>query len=67
MDAGATNKRYSLTFSANIRNAFNNVNLGTPIGNIQSPVFGESNSLAGGPYNTQTANRRIDLQVTFAF
>ncbi|HXY00310.1 MAG TPA: TonB-dependent receptor [Candidatus Limnocylindrales bacterium] len=67
MDAGATNKRYALTFSVNVRNAFNNVNLGTPIGNIQSPIFGESNSLAGGPFNTQSANRRIDLQVTFAF
>lgn len=66
-DAGSTNKRYALTFSANVRNAFNNVNLGTPVGNIQSPVFGESNSLAGGPFNTQSANRRIDLQVTFAF
>jgi len=67
MDAGATNRRFGLTFSANVRNAFNNVNLGTPIGNLQSPQFGESNSLAGGPYNSQSANRRIDLQVAFTF
>ena len=67
MDAGATNHRFGLTFSANVRNAFNNVNLGTPIGNLQSPQFGESNSLAGGPYNNQSANRRIDLQVSFTF
>jgi hypothetical protein len=67
MDSGATNRRFGLTFSANVRNAFNNVNLGTPIGNLQSPQFGESNSLAGGPYNNQTANRRIDLQVSFSF
>jgi len=66
-DAGSTNRRYAFTFSVNVRNAFNNVNLGMPVGNIQSPVFGESNSLAGGPFNTQSANRRIDLQVTFAF
>ena len=67
MDAGATNRRFGLTFSANVRNAFNNVNLGMPIGNLQSPQFGESNSLAGGPYNSQAANRRIDLQVSFSF
>jgi len=67
MDAGATNRRFGLTFSANVRNAFNNVNYGLPIGNLQSPQFGEPNSLAGGPYNTQSANRRIDLQVSFTF
>jgi hypothetical protein len=67
MDAGATNRRFGLTFSANVRNAFNNVNLGTPIGILPSPQFGESNSLAGGPYNSQSANRRIDLQASFNF
>jgi len=70
MDLGggnASNRRFGLTFSANVRNAFNNVNLGMPIGNLQSPQFGESNSLAGGPYNSQSANRRIDLQVSFSF
>lgn len=67
MDAGATNRRFGLTFSVNVRNAFNDVNLGTPIGNLQSPQFGEANSLAGGPYNNQSANRRIDLQVSFSF
>jgi hypothetical protein len=70
MDMGggnASNRRFGLTFSANVRNAFNNVNLGMPIGNLQSPQFGESNSLAGGPYNSQSANRRIDLQVSFSF
>ena len=67
MDAGATNRRFGLTFSANVRNAFNNVNYGTPIGNLQSPQFGEPNSLANGPYNSQSANRRIELQVSFTF
>jgi hypothetical protein len=67
MDAGATNRRYGLTFGVIARNVFNNVNLGVPIGNLQSPQFGESNSLAGGPYNGGTANRRIDLQVAFTF
>jgi hypothetical protein len=67
MDAGATNKRYALTFGVNVRNAFNYVNLATPIGILTSPQFGESNALAGGPYNSQTANRIISLQASFSF
>ena len=66
-DAGATNRRYALTFSVNARNVFNNVNLLTPIGNLGSPLFGESNGLAGRPYSDPTSNRRLDLQVTFSF
>ena len=67
MDAGSTNRKYALTLGVNARNVFNNVNLGLPIGNLSSPQFGEANSLAGGPYNNNTANRRIDLQLTFSF
>ena len=62
-----TNQRYNLTFSANARNIFNMVNGGTPVGNLSSPLFGQSTSLAGGVFNTQSANRRIDFQVAFAF
>ena len=66
-DAGATNRRYGLTFSIMARNVFNNVNLQTPIGNLGSPLFGESNGLAGRPFSDSTSNRRLDLQVTFTF
>jgi hypothetical protein len=66
-DAGATNRRYSLTFAVSARNVFNNVNLAIPVGDLSSPLFGQSNGLAGGPYSSNTANRRIDLQVTFSF
>ncbi|HEY7405174.1 MAG TPA: carboxypeptidase regulatory-like domain-containing protein [Candidatus Angelobacter sp.] len=62
-----SSQRYSLTFSANARNIFNNVNPGVPIGNLSSALFGQSTSLAGGVFNTQSANRRIDLQVMFSF
>jgi hypothetical protein len=62
-----TNKRYNLTLSANARNLFNNVNYGNFIGNLSSPLFGQANSLAGQPYSSSTANRRIDLQVQFTF
>jgi len=65
MEGGANNSRYSLTFSVSARNVFNNVNLATPIGNLSSPLFGQANGLAGG--SSSTANRRIDLQVSFSF
>jgi Carboxypeptidase regulatory-like domain len=66
-DAGTTNKRYTVAFAVSARNVLNNVNLATPVGNLSSPIFGESNGPAPGPYSSNTANRRIDLQVTFSF
>jgi hypothetical protein len=65
-------KRYNLTFSVYARNLTNNVNLGTPIGVIGSPLFDHSNSLGGvfggGPGGgSQAMNRRIDFQVVFSF
>jgi hypothetical protein len=66
-DAGATNRRYALTIGVIGRNIFNNDNVGTPIGNLGSPLFGESNGAAGRPYNDSSSNRRLDLQVTFTF
>jgi hypothetical protein len=65
--AGATNRRYNLTFSVSARNVLNRVNLAPPTGNLSSPLFGESNALAGGPYSFGSATRRIDLQVLFSF
>jgi hypothetical protein len=67
MGGDRSRQRYSLTFSASARNIFNNVNPAPPIGNLSSAKFGQSTSLAGGPFNTQSANRRIDLQVMFSF
>jgi len=60
-------QKYSLTFAVAGRNIFNNVNLGNPVGVISSPIFGQSNSLAGGPFGSSSYNRRVDLQVTFSF
>jgi hypothetical protein len=48
----------------------NHINLGDPIGNLSSPTFGISNTLAGGPFsppNSFATNRRVDLQVNFSF
>ena len=66
-DGGGTTHRYNLTFSVSGRNIFNNVNLATPIGNLSSPLFGESNAIAGGPFSGSPGNRRFDLQMTFSF
>jgi Carboxypeptidase regulatory-like domain len=63
----ATTRRYALTFSANARNIFNRENLGTPVGNITSPKFGESIGLAQGPFSSQAASRKIELQASFSF
>ena len=65
--AANTNRRYNLTFSVSGRNILNRVNLAPPVGNLSSPLFGESNALAGGPYSFGSATRRIDLQVLFSF
>lgn len=65
--AERSSQKYSLTFSANARNLLNHTNPSTPIGVLSSPFFGSSTGLAGGPFNTQSANRRVDLQVMFAF
>jgi hypothetical protein len=62
-----TSRRYNLTISAMARNLFNTWNPGSPIGNLSSSMFGKSNSLAGGPFSSGTANRRFDLQATFSF
>jgi hypothetical protein len=67
-NAGAVNRKYSLTFSANVRNLLNHVNPAPPVGNLSSLLFGISNSLAGGfGGGSQAANRRVDLQVQFSF
>jgi hypothetical protein len=62
-----TNRRYNLTFTVAGRNIFNRVNLAPPIGNLDSPVFGQSIAISGGPFSSGSANRRIDLQALFSF
>ena len=60
-------RRYSLNFTAMGRNIFNNVNLGAPVGVLESPLFGKSNALAGGFFSSPSSNRSIDLQMSFNF
>ena len=63
----ATTRRYSLTFSVNARNVLNKVNAATPIGTLTSSHFEQSTNLAGGPFSSQAANRKIELQASFSF
>jgi len=63
----ATNRRYSLTFSVNARNVFNNINYAPLVGNLSSPIFGQPNAIAGGPYGSSSAPRKIELQAMFNF
>lgn len=68
----SSGKRFSLTASASARNLLNHVNLGSPIGNLSSPLFGESNSIGGGfgpggMGGGGAGNRRIDLQLRLSF
>lgn len=72
-----TNKRYTLTFSINARNLFNNVNALVPTAVLNPPTatspasasafFAVPNALAGQPYSTSSANRQIYLQASFGF
>ncbi len=73
---GRTEKRYNLTFSLSARNLFNNVNPGQVTGNLSSPFFGRSNSLAsgfGGPRGGGGGgercpdNRCVEAQIRFSF
>ena len=62
-----TNRRYNLTFSISARNLLNTFNPGNPVANLSSPLFGQTLSTGGGPFASASANRRVDLQVRFAF
>ena len=76
----SVNRKYSLTFSAWGTNILNQVNLGTPNGNIipqtssttgalvPGPYFGKSQTLAGGFFGHSAAgNRIIFLETAFNF
>ncbi|HEU4596004.1 MAG TPA: carboxypeptidase regulatory-like domain-containing protein [Pyrinomonadaceae bacterium] len=68
---GGGESRYSLTFSLNAQNLFNNTNEGAPVGNISSSLFGQSLSGGGGfgfgGGGGSAGNRRINAQVRFSF
>ena len=72
---GSESARYNLTLSVNVQNLLNHPSLGTPVGNLNSPFFGESvggngrfgAGGGGGGGNQAGGARRIDLQLRFSF
>ncbi|MEO6589978.1 MAG: carboxypeptidase regulatory-like domain-containing protein [Pyrinomonadaceae bacterium] len=71
---GDSRKPYNLNFGVSVNNLFNTVNLGTPVGNLNSSRFGQSTSLGGGfggfrgrNGGGDAGNRRVELQLRFSF
>ncbi|MFZ1086491.1 MAG: TonB-dependent receptor [Terracidiphilus sp.] len=75
----STGRRYSLTFSAQALNLFNDIDKGQPNGTIVPKIdpvtkiigpgnqFGQSTNLAGGIFSSGSAARRIFVQAVFSF
>jgi hypothetical protein len=68
-NGGSTGQRYNLTLSVQARNILNHVNPGPINGILTSPLFDQSNNLAGGfgAFAQSGNNRRIELQARFTF
>ncbi len=68
---GGSDSRYSLEFTVQVRNIFNRTNLSAPVGNLNSPFFGQSLSTFGGfgfgRGSSVGGNRRVELEVEFEF
>jgi hypothetical protein len=70
---GGERKPYNLNVGININNLFNNVNYGTPVGNLNSSRFGRSTSISGGfggfggGGGGSAANRRVELSMRFSW
>ena len=63
-----TGRKYSLNFSVQALNMFNNIDYGGPNGVVgNAKHFDHSTTLAGGIFSTGSAARRIFAQVIFSF
>jgi hypothetical protein len=75
----SSGRKYTLTFSAQALNLFNDISRGQPNGTIIPTLntstgltgpgsqFGVSNSMNGGIFSQGSAARRIFVQVIFSF
>ena len=70
-DEGGGGGGRGLTLSISAQNVLNHVNPSAPVGNLSSPLFGQSLSSAGGfgfgPGGVTAGNRRIELVARFSF
>jgi len=62
---GGTERRYRLNFNIDVNNVFNNVNQGGYVGNLSSPLFGQSTSLF--LFRDTSNNRRVQFGTQFSF
>lgn len=69
---GEVRRPYNLNIGVQVTNLFNNVNFGTPIGNLASNRFGEITSTVAGGFGgfgggggASGPNRRVELQMRF--
>ena len=68
-----TEHRYNLTLSLNVQNLLNHPSLSAPVGNLNSPFFGQAVSgggrfgFGGGGGGQNAGARRVDLQLRFSF
>ena len=75
-----SDRKYTVSLGAQILNLFNDVNYGPENGNLSTavlsnnpnalayqPLFGKSQALAGGPFSSGSAVRRVFLQANFSF
>jgi hypothetical protein len=64
-------RKYNLTLGMSIRNLLNHNNPGPIIGNIHSPLFGQSNQIFGSPngegFLETASNRRLEMQIRFTY
>ncbi len=76
LGGATTNRRYNLIASVEIRNLLNSVNPSAPVGTLGSPFFDKSQGITGGFAGpgggggggaTQSANRRLEMQLRFSF
>jgi hypothetical protein len=75
----STGHKYSLNFSVQALNLFNDIDYGTPNGTIVPTLnsttgpygpgsqFDKSTTLAGGIFSTGSAARRVFVQAVFSF
>src|SRR5215813_2832085 len=62
-------RRFELTIGVQVENIFNRANLGEPVGDLSSPLFGFSYSSGGTSHSgsNRGANRAVEAQVSFKF
>ena len=70
--AAASSRPYRLQFQIYATNLLNHSNFSSPIGNLSSGLFGQSNSInggfgGGGGQSGTTSNRAITLRAQFSF